>query len=174
MITKMKKLTFLVYHKEYEALLAQIRELGVVHVVERQCGDVYKRQVADFKTELYPALSEDDKKLIDLFYLKFDNANVLKLLKDKDTSFSVMGYPKSPFASSRLSRSYRIFVFIHDFENDPIETYIDGDWVKAKGTTLGADDGMGVAAIKFLCNLIIKLFFSQQIMPQQSEALSIF
>ena len=26
-------------------------------------------------------------------------------------------------------------------------TYIDGDWVKAKGTTLGADDGMGVAAI---------------------------
>ena len=35
----------------------------------------------------------------------------------------------------------------HDFENDPIETYIDGDWVKAKGTTLGADDGMGVAAI---------------------------
>ena len=29
----------------------------------------------------------------------------------------------------------------HDFENDPIETYIDGDWVKAKGTTLGSDDG---------------------------------
>ena len=25
---------------------------------------------------------------------------------------------------------------VHDFENDPIETYIDGDWVKAKGTTL--------------------------------------
>jgi len=34
----------------------------------------------------------------------------------------------------------------HDFEKDPIETYIDGDWVKAKGTTLGSDDGMGVAA----------------------------
>ncbi|MBE6331978.1 MAG: aminoacyl-histidine dipeptidase [Bacteroidales bacterium] len=33
----------------------------------------------------------------------------------------------------------------HDFENDPIETYIDGDWVKARGTTLGADDGIGVA-----------------------------
>ncbi len=39
---------------------------------------------------------------------------------------------------------------VHDFENDPIETYIDGDWVKAKGTTLGADDGMGVAAIEDL------------------------
>ena len=35
----------------------------------------------------------------------------------------------------------------HNFETDPLETYIDGDWVKAKGTTLGSDDGMGVAAI---------------------------
>ena len=35
----------------------------------------------------------------------------------------------------------------HDFENDPIETYIDGDWVKAKGTTLGSDDGIGVATV---------------------------
>lgn len=35
----------------------------------------------------------------------------------------------------------------HNFETDPIETYIDGEWVKAKGTTLGADDGLGVAAI---------------------------
>lgn len=34
----------------------------------------------------------------------------------------------------------------HDFENDPIDAYIDGDWVKARGTTLGADNGMGVAA----------------------------
>ena len=33
----------------------------------------------------------------------------------------------------------------HDFLTDPIETYIDGDWVKARGTTLGSDDGMGVA-----------------------------
>ena len=34
----------------------------------------------------------------------------------------------------------------HDFMKDPIETYIDGDWVKARGTTLGADNGIGVAA----------------------------
>ena len=32
-----------------------------------------------------------------------------------------------------------------DFLKDPIEAYIDGEWVKAKGTTLGADDGIGVA-----------------------------
>lgn len=34
----------------------------------------------------------------------------------------------------------------HDFDNDPIQPYIDGEWVKAKGTTLGADNGIGVAA----------------------------
>lgn len=34
----------------------------------------------------------------------------------------------------------------HDFQNDPIQTYIDGEWVRAKGTTLGADNGIGVAA----------------------------
>ena len=32
-----------------------------------------------------------------------------------------------------------------DFENDAIETYVDGEWLKANGTTLGADDGIGVA-----------------------------
>lgn len=33
----------------------------------------------------------------------------------------------------------------HNFDTDPIETYIDGEWLKAKGTTLGADNGIGVA-----------------------------
>lgn len=33
-----------------------------------------------------------------------------------------------------------------DFESDAIRAYIDGDWVKAEGTTLGADDGIGMAA----------------------------
>lgn len=32
-----------------------------------------------------------------------------------------------------------------DFDNDPIQAYVDGDFVKAKGTTLGADNGIGVA-----------------------------
>ncbi|WP_316814744.1 aminoacyl-histidine dipeptidase [Pedobacter nyackensis] len=34
-----------------------------------------------------------------------------------------------------------------DFDNQGIDMYVDGDWVKAKGTTLGADNGIGVAAI---------------------------
>lgn len=34
---------------------------------------------------------------------------------------------------------------VHDFDKDPIQAYIDGEWVKAHGTTLGADNGIGVA-----------------------------
>ncbi|MGL4293329.1 MAG: aminoacyl-histidine dipeptidase [Bacteroidales bacterium] len=34
---------------------------------------------------------------------------------------------------------------VHDFEKDPILPVVDGDWVKAKGTTLGADNGIGMA-----------------------------
>ncbi len=35
---------------------------------------------------------------------------------------------------------------VFDFEKDPIQAYVDGEWVRADGTTLGADDGIGVAA----------------------------
>lgn len=35
---------------------------------------------------------------------------------------------------------------VHDFNTDPIAPFIDGDWVKARGTTLGADNGIGMAS----------------------------
>lgn len=35
---------------------------------------------------------------------------------------------------------------VHDFVNNPIEAYVDGDWVTANGTTLGSDNGIGLAA----------------------------
>ena len=35
---------------------------------------------------------------------------------------------------------------VHDFAKDPIQPYIDGEWVKARGTTLGADNGIGMAS----------------------------
>ncbi|RGN45787.1 MULTISPECIES: DUF2764 domain-containing protein [unclassified Bacteroides] len=47
--------------------------------------------VTNFKTEIYPELSEEDRKLMDLFYLQFDNANLLKLLKDKDAAIDSRG-----------------------------------------------------------------------------------
>ena len=36
---------------------------------------------------------------------------------------------------------------VFDFDSQGIQMFVDGDWVKAKGTTLGADNGLGVAAI---------------------------
>jgi dipeptidase D len=36
---------------------------------------------------------------------------------------------------------------VFDFDTQGIEMYVDGDWVRARGTTLGADNGLGVAAI---------------------------
>lgn len=36
---------------------------------------------------------------------------------------------------------------VFDFNSQPIAMYVEGDWVRAKGTTLGADNGLGVAAI---------------------------
>jgi V/A-type H+-transporting ATPase subunit I len=38
MIAKMKKYTFLIFHKDYYPFLYALRELGVVHVVEKKCG----------------------------------------------------------------------------------------------------------------------------------------
>ena len=40
--------------------------------------------VADFKTEIYPGLSSSDQKLIDLFFLKFDNKNLIAHVKQPD------------------------------------------------------------------------------------------
>ena len=45
----------------------------------------------------------------------------------------------------------------HNFETDPIEAFIDGDWVTANGTTLGADNGIGVSsALAVLASKTIK------------------
>ena len=89
--------------------------------------------VADFKSELYSALSEEDRMLIDLFYLQFDNANVLKLLKDKDAAIDPRGnYSAEELAeyisllkeggevSERMFPSY-LSTFISEYFNMSVE-----------------------------------------------------
>lgn len=62
--------------------------------------------VADFKTEFYPLLSGADKKLVDLFYLKYDNSNLLKLLKDSEAAIDPRGnYRADQFLS--VFRQYK-------------------------------------------------------------------
>ncbi len=52
----------------------------------------------------------------------------------------------------------------HVFETDPIEPWIDGEWVKARNTTLGADNGMGVAAI-----MAVMEAFTKKRLPSQDK-----
>jgi hypothetical protein len=92
--------------------------------------------VADFKTEIYSGLSSSDQKLIDLFYLKFDNANVLKLLKDKDAVIDLRGnfsaaelneyiatIKEGGEVSAKEFPSY-LSVFISDYFNTPAESAV--------------------------------------------------
>ncbi len=47
--------------------------------------------IADFKKELLPQLSDEDVQVIELFYTKFDNQNLLRYLKDKEATFDTRG-----------------------------------------------------------------------------------
>ena len=92
--------------------------------------------VADFKTEIYGGLSASDQKLIDLFYLKFDNVNVLKLLKDKEAEIDKRGNYSAAELTEYISilreggeispkefPSY-LSVFISDYLNTPAESMV--------------------------------------------------
>lgn len=89
------------------------------------------------------------------FLVNFGNSLGLKTFVD-DAGNVIIRKPATPGMENRkgvILQAHMDMVpqknndTVHDFEKDSIETYIDGEWVKAKGTTLGADNGLGVAAI---------------------------
>ena len=89
------------------------------------------------------------------FLVNFGNSLGLKTFVD-DAGNVIIRKPATPGMENRkgvILQAHMDMVpqknndTVHDFEKNPIETYIDGEWVKAKGTTLGADNGLGVAAI---------------------------
>lgn len=61
--------------------------------------------VGDFKTEFYPQLSKEDQMLVDLYYLKFDNANLLKLLKDREAETD----PRGNYAADQFVTVFKQF-----------------------------------------------------------------
>lgn len=92
---------------------------------------------------------------IQQFLLDFAKQAGVEAFKD-DAGNIVMRKPATPGMENRKTVILQAHMDMvpqkektstHNFETDPIETYIDGEWVKAKGTTLGADNGLGVAAI---------------------------
>lgn len=89
--------------------------------------------VADFKEDIYPALTVADKKLVSLFFLQYDNANVLKLLKDREAAIDGRGVFSAEELNEyilRLKESDRIensmfpaylSTFISEYFTNPVE-----------------------------------------------------
>lgn len=99
-----------------------------------------------------PRPSKHEEKIIE--YLKdFGNKRNLETVVDKTGNVIIRkkaskGHEnkKTLILQSHMDMVCEKLVDVYiDFENDPIETYVDGEWLKAKGTTLGADDGIGCA-----------------------------
>ena len=98
-----------------------------------------------------PSKSEER---IRLYLINFAGQNNLKLKEDKTGNIVIQIPPKPGFekAPTVVLQSHIDMVCEknkekdHDFLNDPITLVRDGEWIKADGTTLGADNGIGVAA----------------------------
>ena len=89
------------------------------------------------------------------FLLQWATERGIEAFKDGGENI-VMRKPASPGMENRKTVTMQAHMDMvpqktdestHNFETDPIETWVDGEWLKAKGTTLGSDDGIGVAAI---------------------------
>lgn len=100
----------------------------------------------------YPRPSKHEEK-VRAFLLEWAEAHSIEAFAD-ETGNVIMRVPATPgFENLKgvILQGHMDMVpqknsqIIHDFEKDPIETWIDGDWVRAKGTTLGADNGLGLA-----------------------------
>jgi len=99
-----------------------------------------------------PRPSKKEEKII-AYLLEFGKKHNLETRKDeignvlikKSASQGFENYPTVVLQSHMDMVCEKNNDVEHDFEKDPIRTYIEDGWVKAMGTTLGADDGIGVA-----------------------------
>lgn len=117
-------------------------------------GHLEPKQVWQHFEEIcnYPRPSKHEEKAV-AFLLKWAEDNNFATKRDA-TGNIVISKPATPGMENRKPIVIQGHIDMvceknsdvaFDFFNDPIQPYIDGDWVKAKGTTLGADNGIGVA-----------------------------
>ncbi|ASB47896.1 aminoacyl-histidine dipeptidase [Alkalitalea saponilacus] len=100
-----------------------------------------------------PRPSKNEEKMIN-YLIDFAEKHGLDLKKDKIGNLVISKPATAGFESlpSVVLQSHIDMVCeknnetVHNFMTDSINPYIDREWVKAKGTTLGADDGIGIAA----------------------------
>ena len=99
----------------------------------------------------HPSKKEDK---IRKFFVDYGKKNGLETIVDKVGNV-IIRKPATPGMEKRMGVVLQGHMDMvpqknsdctHDFEKDPIQPWIDGEWVRAKETTLGADNGMGVAA----------------------------
>ena len=78
MIVRMKKLSFLVFYKEYQEFLEKIRDLGVIHVIENQQGAINDVAVQDKMQKLarYASVMETLEKMVDKKSLSAADENI--------------------------------------------------------------------------------------------------
>lgn len=116
-------------------------------ILEPEKVFLYFKQINDV-----PRPSKHEEKMID-FLVKFAESHSLSVKTDAAGNV-LISKPASPGMENRATvvlQSHidmvceKISDLDFDFEKDSIQSYIDGEWMKAKGTTLGADDGIGVA-----------------------------
>jgi dipeptidase D len=100
-----------------------------------------------------PHPSKKEKKMVD-YVIGFGNKNNLETIKDKVGNV-IIRKPATKGFENRQGVILQTHLDMvpqknndkkHDFEKDPIKTIVDGEWVRADGTTLGSDNGIGVAA----------------------------
>jgi dipeptidase D len=100
-----------------------------------------------------PHPSKKEEKIVE-YVMEFGKKHNLETIKDKVGNV-IIRKPATKGFENRQGVIFQTHLDMvpqknndkkHDFEKDPIKTIIDGEWVRADGTTLGSDNGIGVAA----------------------------
>ena len=123
------------------------------------------------KLNAVPRPSKKEEKVIE-FILNFGRSLQLETFEDEVGNVIIRKEASSGMEDRKPITLQSHLDMVHqknsetdfNFDTQGIEMYIDGDWVRARGTTLGADNGMGVAAI-------MSLLESQDIQHPPLEAL---
>jgi len=121
------------------------------HIIDGLSPHLLWRRFYEISQIPRPSKSEDR---IRLYLINFAGLNNLTIKEDKTGNIVIQVPPKPGFenAPTIVLQSHIDMVCEknkekdHDFFNDPITLVRDGEWIKADGTTLGADNGIGVAA----------------------------
>lgn len=105
-----------------------------------------------FEISKIPRKSGEEKKIAD-YLVRFAKERDLKYYRDEIDNVVIwkeasIGYENKEILALQSHTDMiceKTLESVHDFSNDKLDVYIEGDFVKARGTTLGADNGVGVA-----------------------------